>query len=94
MLRMSFIVPFTVLNFVCGVAEIDFVKVILTLIATLPGIVIHLFIGTSIPVLADLITGKTQDNKTGIIAVSFITFGTVLGLASGIYLTYVSKQKY
>ena len=94
MLRMSFIIPFAALNFICGVVEIGFCTFYVSLIATLPGIIIHLFIGTSLPVIAALFEGKKLDNNSGAIAIGFIIFGTVLGLASGIYLTYITKQKF
>ena len=94
MLRMSFVIPFAALNFICGVVEIGFCTFYVSLIATLPGIIIHLFIGTSLPVIAALFEGKKQDDNAGAIAVGFVAFGTALGIGSGMYLTYVTKQKF
>ena len=59
MLRMSFIIPFSALNFIIGVTEMEFWTFALSLVAVVPGVTIHLFLGTSIPVLADLVSGNS-----------------------------------
>ena len=94
MLRLSFLIPFAVLNFVCGVTEMHFGKFLASLVALIPGAVIYLFLGTSLPDLAALLQGKVNTYQHSALALGFIVTGAVIGVLSAIYVTYASKQKF
>ena len=93
MLRLSFIIPFAVLNFICGVTEMHYGKFIVSLIGLVPGTIIYLFLGTSLPDLAALLEGRIDKYEHGVLALGFIIVGAIIGVTSAIYVTYASKQK-
>jgi uncharacterized membrane protein YdjX (TVP38/TMEM64 family) len=90
LLRLSPIVPFSILNYVGGVTAVSLRDYALALFAILPGTILYVFLGASAGSLADNAEGSGMSPTVTIIVV---VVGVVLGVAA-IYLTtrYARKE--
>jgi uncharacterized membrane protein YdjX (TVP38/TMEM64 family) len=90
LLRLSPIVPFSILNYVGGVTAVSLRDYALAMFAILPGTILYVFLGASAGSLADNAEGSGMSPTVTIIVV---VVGVVLGVAA-IYLTtrYARKE--
>jgi uncharacterized membrane protein YdjX (TVP38/TMEM64 family) len=74
-IRLSPIIPFTVLNYIAGALSVSFRDYVLALIAILPGTVLYVFLGASAGSLTDSMNSGQDPTVTIVVVVVGIVFG-------------------
>jgi uncharacterized membrane protein YdjX (TVP38/TMEM64 family) len=90
LLRLSHIVPFSVINYIAGVIAISFWAYFWTLIAILPGTTLYVFLGASAGNLAESTNGG--DNYF-VITIIVVVVGVVFGFAAIAVTLYYAKKE-
>uniref|UniRef100_A0A7S4JVV3 VTT domain-containing protein n=1 Tax=Odontella aurita TaxID=265563 RepID=A0A7S4JVV3_9STRA len=89
LLRLSPVIPFNALNYVCGVTAVSFKDYSLALFAMLPGTILYVFLGASAQSLATI--GSSTDSKA--LTISTVVVGVVLGIvAVALSSRYAKKE--
>lgn len=93
LLHMSPMVPFSILNFCVGMSAMSFKDFCMSFIGVIPGSVVFVLIGTTLSDIHDLINGKSTLNKREQkIELTFVSIGSVLGIAAIIWTSIVTKK--
>jgi uncharacterized membrane protein YdjX (TVP38/TMEM64 family) len=89
LLRLSPIVPFNAINYICGVTAVSIRDYILALFAILPGTTLYVFLGASAGSLSD--SASSGDDST--VTITVVVLGIVLGfIAIWISARYAKKE--
>lgn len=89
LLRLSPIVPFNAINYICGVTAVSIRDYILALFAILPGTTLYVFLGASAGSLSD--SASSGDDST--VTITVVVLGIVLGfIAIWISARYARKE--
>lgn len=89
LLRLSPIIPFNAINYICGVTAVSLRDYVISLLGILPGTTLYVFLGASAGSLAD--SASSGDDTTVTIAV--VVVGVVLGVVA-VFLSarYAKKE--
>ena len=89
LLRLSPIIPFSILNYVAGTTAVGFWEYVLALFAILPGTILFVFLGASAGSLMD--SAKSGDNLT--VTIIVIVTGVFFGILAVGLTSYYARQE-
>mmetsp|Transcript_51112 Transcript_51112/g.94655 ORF Transcript_51112/g.94655 Transcript_51112/m.94655 type:complete len:314 (-) Transcript_51112:118-1059(-) len=89
LLRLSPIIPFNALNYICGVTAVSLRHYMLALFAMMPGTILYVFLGAS----AQSLTNLNSSTESSAVTISTIVVGVVLGVvAIALSSRYAKKE--
>ena len=88
LLRLCPLIPFNMLNYLMGSTGITFKDYAIGNLGMIPGVIVYVFIGTTISDLADAAAGK---NDQGTLVLVLFVIGSILGCAGIIWVSIVAK---
>jgi len=89
LLRLSPIIPFNALNYICGVTSVSFKDYALACFGMLPGTVLYVFLGTSAGALANV--GSSGSSKA--VTITTVVVGLVFGIGAIALTTRYAKKE-
>jgi len=89
LLRLSPVVPFTILNYVASATAVSFWKYCLATLGILPGTILYVFLGASAGSLAD--SANSGDSMT--VTIIVIVVGLVFGIAAIALTSYYARKE-
>jgi len=87
LVRLSPIIPFNVLNYICGTTGLSVSHYAISLLGILPGTLLYVFLGSSAGSLSD------TDNGNRTVTIIAVTVGVVLGIIAITVTTYYAKKE-
>jgi len=92
LLRLSPLIPFNALNYIAGVTAIGFWEYTWSLLAILPGTVLHVFLGASAGSLSDSATRGDDTTVTIVVIVVGVVFGVLAVTMTSCYARQELKR--
>lgn len=84
--------PFVILNFMLGITEVRLRDFILGGLGMLPGLLIRLFIGTTLSAMTEESISISSIIGEQPIVIVFIVGGLIVGIAGITYVTVITKR--
>ena len=91
LLRLCPVIPYNILNYLMGTTEIQFRDFMLGCVGMVPGVLVYVFIGTTISDLASLANGSKGKGEG--LAIAFMTIGSTLACGGVLWTGHVAKRK-
>lgn len=84
--------PFVILNFMLGITEVRLRDFILGGLGMLPGLLIRLFIGTTLSAMTEESISISNIISEQPVVIVFIVGGLIVGIAGITYVTIITKR--